>query len=263
MNQFTKQHLAEYHQNGFVIVKSLFSKEEVEILYITATNDNVVSRNSYDRVDAAGLKTKLALWYTLDNSIYSKLASSKRIVDGVEMILGGESAHFHSKIMQKEPRTGGAWEWHQDYAYWYKNDGYLFPQMLSVLTAFTPSTIENGCLQMIRGSHLMGRVEHGFAGEQIGADMEKVNEALKIMPLDYLIMEPGDVAFFHCNTLHASAANLSENPRWSMITAYNLASNRPYRIFHESSVTPIKAFDGLLTNLEASSISENADFLVK
>jgi hypothetical protein len=263
MNQFTEKHLAEYHQNGFVVVKNLFSNSEIEILYNTAINDNVINRKSYDRIDASGLKTKLALWYTLDDSIYSKLASSKRIVDGVEMILGGKSAHFHSKLMQKEPRTGGAWEWHQDYAYWYKNDGYLFPQMLSVLTAFTPSTIENGCLQMIRGSHLMGRIEHGFAGEQIGADMEKVNESLKILPLDYLIMEPGDTAFFHCNTLHASAANLSDNPRWSMITAYNLASNRPYKIFHESSVTPMQAYDGDLTDLEITSISEDADFLIK
>jgi ectoine hydroxylase-related dioxygenase (phytanoyl-CoA dioxygenase family) len=57
--------------------------------------------------------------------------------------------------------------------------------------------------------------------------MEKVNEALKIMPKDYLEMELGDSAFFHCNTLHASAANLSDKPRWSINTATNLASNKP------------------------------------
>ena len=28
--------------------------------------------------------------------------------------------------MQKEPKVGGAWEWHQDYGYWYKNE-FLFP----------------------------------------------------------------------------------------------------------------------------------------
>lgn len=64
--------------------------------------------------------------------------------------------------------------------------------MLSVLTTLTPSTKENGCLQMIKGSHKMGRIEHGFTGDQVGPDLEKVNEALKIMPLEYLEMEPGD-----------------------------------------------------------------------
>lgn len=109
----------------------------------------------------------------------------------------------------------------------HKNNGFLFPDMPSVLTSLTPETKENGFLQMIRGSHKLGRVERRFSGDQDGANMEKVNEALKIMPKDYLEMELGDSAFFHCNTLHASAANLSDKPRWSINTAYNLASNKP------------------------------------
>jgi ectoine hydroxylase-related dioxygenase (phytanoyl-CoA dioxygenase family) len=135
--------------------------------------------------------------------------------------------------------------------------------MLSVLTALTPATKENGCLQMIRGSHKMGRVEHGFSGEQVGADMEKVNEALKIMPLEYLEMDFGDTAFFHCNTLHASAANLSDKPRWSIITAYNLASNKPYKDVHASSYTPINPFKGDLLTQDAISITDDAEFLIK
>jgi ectoine hydroxylase-related dioxygenase (phytanoyl-CoA dioxygenase family) len=261
--QFTNEHLAAYHRDGYVVVRNFFSAAEVERLYGLAVGDDVMSRKSYDRTDAAGLRTKLALWYALDDSLYSKFARSARIVHAVERILGGPAAHYHSKLMQKEPRTGGAWEWHQDYGYWYKNNGFLFPQMLSVLTALTPATQENGCLQMIRGSHQMGRVEHGFAGEQVGADLEKVNEALKLMPLDYLEMAPGDTAFFHCNTLHASAANLSDHPRWSIITAYNLASNRPYKDVHPSSYTPLVPFDGDLLAETAVSISDEADFLIK
>ena len=109
----------------------------------------------------------------------------------------------------------------------------------------------------------MGRIEHGFSGEQVGADMEKVNEALKIMPLDYLEMELGDTAFFHCNTLHASAANLSDQPRWSIITAYNLASNKPYKDVHVSSYTPIVPFTEDLLTQEVISITDDAEFLRK
>ncbi|MFD1145483.1 phytanoyl-CoA dioxygenase family protein [Larkinella insperata] len=260
---FTNDHLRTYQRDGYVIVRNLFSKAEVERLYSLAAGDEVLSSKTYNRVDASGMKTRLALWYTLDDSLYSKFARSARILEAVGQILGGPVAHYHSKLMQKEPRTGGAWEWHQDYGYWYKNNGFLFPDMLSVLTALTPSTQENGCLQMIKGSHKMGRVEHGFAGEQVGADLEKVNEALKIMPLEYLEMAPGDTAFFHCNTLHASAANLSDQPRWSIITAYNLASNKPYKDVHESSYTPIEPFTGDLLAEEEAGISNDADFLIK
>lgn len=261
--QFTKEHLDTYHRDGYVVVKNFFSEEEVGLLYEVATSDTLLQQKSYDRTDASGLKTKLALWYALDDSLYSQFASSARTVEAVEQLLGGRAAHYHSKLMQKEPKKGGAWEWHQDYGYWYKNNGFLFPDMLSALTALTPATRANGCLQMIRGSHKMGRVEHGFTGEQVGADLEKVNEALKIMPLDYLEMEPGDTAFFHCNTLHASAANLSDKPRWSIITAYNLASNKPYKDIHECSYTPIMPFEGDLLEEAGRGISEGADFLVK
>lgn len=132
-----------------------------------------------------------------------------------------------------------------------------------MLTALTPATKENGSLQMIHGSHKMWRVEHGFSGEQVGADMEKVNEALKIMPLDYLEMDFGDTAFFHCNTLHASAAKLSDKPRWSIITAYNLACNKPYKDVHASGYTPINPFKGDLLTQDAISITDDAEFLIK
>ena len=67
--------------------------------------------------------------------------------------------------MQKEPKVGGAWEWHQDYGYWYKNE-FLFPdQMISVMVAITKANKENGCLQVIKGSHKLGRIEHGFSYE--------------------------------------------------------------------------------------------------
>ncbi len=260
---FTKDDLRTYQNQGYVIIRNFFSKEEVGLLYKMALEDELMSKKSYDRTDASGLKTKLALWYSLDDSLYSKFARSERIVSAVQQILGGAPAHYHSKLMQKEPRSGGAWEWHQDYGYWYKNNGFLFPDMVSVVTALSAATKENGCLQMIRGSHKMGRIEHQMAGEQVGADMEKVNEALKIMPLDFLEMEPGDTAFFHCNTLHASAANLSDKPRWSIITAYNHAANKPYKDIHESSYTPIVPFTGNLLLEKAESISDSADFLIK
>ncbi len=84
---FTKEHLETYHRDGYVVVRNFFSKEEVELLYKIAVDDDVISKKSYDRTDASGLKTKLALWYSLDDSIYSKFASSERTVGAVEQIL--------------------------------------------------------------------------------------------------------------------------------------------------------------------------------
>jgi hypothetical protein len=96
---------------------------------------------------------------------------------------------------------------------------------MSVMVALTEANKENGCLQVIKGSHKLGRVNHGFAGEQVGADMVMVENALKTMELVYCELEPGDALFFHSNLLHRSAANLSDRPRWSIIACYNSQSN--------------------------------------
>ena len=57
--------------------------------------------------------------------------------------------------MMKEARTGGQHVWHQDYGYWYEN-GSLYSDMGSVFLALDPCTTENGCLQVLAGSHRQG-----------------------------------------------------------------------------------------------------------
>src|ERR1022692_162458 len=84
-------------------------------------------------------------------------------------------------------------------------------------------------MQVIPHSHELGRVEHVLSGDQAGANKERVAEILKRMPLIHVEMEPGDTLFFHCNLLHRSDQNRSENPRWSLICCYNAARNNPYK----------------------------------
>jgi ectoine hydroxylase-related dioxygenase (phytanoyl-CoA dioxygenase family) len=174
--------------------------------------------------DASGLPSKLAIWFEIGEDLWSAVSTAPRLVNGVRILLGEELAFFHGKVILKEAKQGGAWEWHQDYGYWYANDC-LFPYMASCLIAIDRATPENGCLQVIKGSHHMGRIEHGKTAGQTGADMERVGAALKYLELVHCEMEPGSALFFHCNLLHRSDANKSPNPRWSLICSYNAARN--------------------------------------
>jgi ectoine hydroxylase len=78
-----------------------------------------------------------------------------------------------------------------------------------------------------------------LTGDQAGADRERVDEVLKRKPLENVEMEPGDALFFHCNLLHRSDQNRSENPRWAMICCYNAARNDPYKESHHPRYTPL------------------------
>ncbi|MGM9506416.1 phytanoyl-CoA dioxygenase family protein [Larkinella sp. GY13] len=257
----TNKQVESYHENGYLIIPGFINADEVAKLYRVAIEDEAIRKNSFDLDDKAGKKTKLALWFTPGNDVYGLLTRSERMIDSVHKLLDGKApvCHFHSKLMQKEPKVGGAWEWHQDYGYWYKN-GYLFPdQMISVMVAVTEATKENGCLQVIKKSHKMGRVEHGFSGEQVGASMQYVEFALQTMELVYVKLKPGDLLFFHSNILHRSEANLSDTARWSLISAYNRQTNPPYITETPSSITPLQTVpdDALLLHDDASGILEN------
>lgn len=254
-----------YKKQGYVVVKQFCSPQEIERLYSTAVNDAAMKENALDLNDQTGKKTKLSLWFTPGDDVFGYLTRSEKMVACVHQLLGDHSAvcHFHSKLMQKEPRVGGAWEWHQDYGYWYKNQ-FMFPdQLISVMVALTPANKANGCLQVISGSHKLGRVNHGFTGEQIGADMEMVNNALKTMDLVYAELEPGDALFFHSNLLHRSEANLSDHPRWSIISCYSQQSNLAYNESSTSWKTPVQVVpDEAILEWKTRSFSE-ADFLKK
>ncbi|MFA6083107.1 phytanoyl-CoA dioxygenase family protein [Mucilaginibacter sp.] len=261
----TAQQISDYNRDGYLIVKNFCNTEETDKLYSTALNDDAMSKNALDLNDQSGKKTRLSLWFTPGNDVFGYLTRSERMISRVGQLLGEGPpvCHFHSKLMQKEPKVGGAWEWHQDYGYWYKNQ-FMFPdQLMSVMVALTAANEENGCLQVIKGSHKLGRVNHGFSGEQVGADMTMVNNALQTMELIYCEIEAGDALFFHSNLLHRSEANLSDHPRWSIISCYSLQSNLAYNETSTSWKTPVDIVpDEAILNWDAGSLSNN-DFLAK
>jgi Phytanoyl-CoA dioxygenase (PhyH) len=243
---FSTGELAEYHANGYLFVRKLFDADEMRILLDYAKNDAALIAGAAGRKDSTGQVTKLTLWNEAGDDLYSMFSRSTRIVDRMEQLLGGEVYHYHTKMMLKEPLVGGAWEWHQDYGYWYHN-GCLFPLLASCLIAVDRATKDNGCLQVIKGSHQMGRIDHGRTGDQTCADMERVEAALERMELVYIEAGPGDALFFHSNLLHRSDQNRSPNPRWSLICCYNAARNDPYKESRHPRYTPlVKAADSAI-----------------
>jgi hypothetical protein len=238
----TDAQVKQFDDDGYLICKGYYDREEMDLLLRTARSDHAMLDHNIPIKDAAGRQSKLSLWNHPGDDIYGMISRGHRMVDAMEQLLRDEVYHYHSKMMLKEPKVGGAWEWHQDYGYWYQN-GCLLPDMCSGLIAVDRANKENGCLQLLKGSQKMGRIEHGRFGEQTGADPERVNAAMKRMELVYFEAEPGDVLFFHGNTLHASSANLSPNPRWSLICCYNTKTNDPYKKAHHPNYTPLKKVD--------------------
>jgi hypothetical protein len=230
--------ISGYHSKGYALARGMFGEDEIGLLRQAAKEDKELDAHSFGRDDGSGQSVRLSLWNHPGDTLYGMFARCESIVRTAEALLGGEVYHYHSKMIMKDARVGGAWAWHQDYGYWYEN-GVLAPLLCSASIAVDRAARENGCLQVVEGSHLLGRINHLLAGEQAGADPERVQAILERLPLVYVEMEPGDVLFFHCNLLHRSDGNRSEHPRWSMICCYNAARNDPYKDSHHPRYTPL------------------------
>ncbi len=235
----TESQFAQFNEDGYYLAKTLFDAEETDLLRKAARSDPSVTGQARDRDDGSGGKSRITLWNNAGDGILSTFSRCERVVSVSEQILGGEVYHWHSKMMQKEPFVGGAWVWHQDYGYWY-NDSCLFPWLLSCYIAVDKATRENGCLQVLKGSHHLGRIEHMKVGDQTGADPERCRQAENVLPLVHCEMDPGDALFFHCNLLHKSEQNRSPHPRWALICCYNARRNSPFGKSGHPAYSPLE-----------------------
>jgi ectoine hydroxylase-related dioxygenase (phytanoyl-CoA dioxygenase family) len=228
---FSEENKNAYHDSGFILVKSLFRREEIQKLKAFAEK-GIRPEEVMVKSDQNGNLTKLKMWDKPNDDIYGMFSRNERVIDNMEILLGEPVYLYSAKMILKNARDGGAWEWHQDYGYWY-NYGCLLPTMASCAIAIDNATKQNGCLQVLRNSQKVGRINHDRINEQTVADSERVEECVKRFELEHIEMDQGDALFFDGNILHASSSNESDFNRWSFIASYNTVSNRPYKKVRE------------------------------
>jgi ectoine hydroxylase len=111
----TEEQQREYHENGFVVAHAMFSPEEIDLLRRAMEEDPKVAAHSLIRPDTEGGGTRISLWNRAGDSVYGLAARCRRMADTAAQLIGEPVYHFQSKLTAKDPYTGGAWEWHQDY----------------------------------------------------------------------------------------------------------------------------------------------------
>jgi ectoine hydroxylase len=228
-----------YERDGYVILRNLFDAEEIVLLSRAMEEDPAISGSALTRPDQEGFGTRISLWNRAGDSVYGLAARGDRLAGTAETLIGEDVYHFQSKLTAKDPHEGGAWEWHQDYGYWYHN-GCLRPDMLSCMIALDRTDRNNGCLQLVKGSHKLGRIDHvPLTDKQNEADPERMVPILAAHETVYTELDPGDVLVFHANMLHRSDKNLSDNRRWTLIICYNAVSNDTYKTNDNRAFVPL------------------------
>jgi ectoine hydroxylase-related dioxygenase (phytanoyl-CoA dioxygenase family) len=231
----SSQEADRYAHDGYLLRKGLLSLEEVDLFRERARAQLEQEQRDgsvITKADREGKTTLLKMWTKAEDDQYGLLARDERMVDLAQDAIGKAVYLYSHKMTMKQPNEGGAWEWHQDFGYWY-NYGCLAPDMMSIYVALDRATRENGCLQVLRGSHKLGRLDHVREDGQTNAEREHLEAALTRFEHVYVEMDPGDALVFDGNLLHRSDANRSDTYRWGYICSYNAVENAPYKKVRE------------------------------
>ena len=143
-----------------------------------------------------------------------RLVRGGALLEWTEALMGGPVVLFKDKINFKMPGAPG-FKAHQDQqAGWTR----YAPLFVTALVTIDPSTLQNGCLEMVPGRHREGL---------IGEEWNPLDETgLELVPVP---TQPGDVIFFDSFAPHASKPNFTSDPRRILYLTYNLASDGDHR----------------------------------
>jgi ectoine hydroxylase-related dioxygenase (phytanoyl-CoA dioxygenase family) len=149
------------------------------------------------------------------------------VLDPVEAVLGPDLLCRSSSIFLKEPGTPSFVAWHQDARYWDLDP----PDVVTAWIALGPSTVENGALRALPGSHRAPLRRHGT----IDADGNMLSRGQGIVdPIDErdavtLTLRPGEMSLHDVRLAHASAPNRSSERRLGYAIRYVAAHVRSLR----------------------------------
>jgi phytanoyl-CoA hydroxylase len=175
---------------------------------------------------AAGGETVRRLLDVYDRDrIFAQWGTAPGVREWMEAHFGESvlmSRVHHNCLMTKHPLYGSLTGWHRDIRYW----SFEREDLVSVWFALGEEEIDNGALWFVPGSNRMAFDADRFDDAKFFR-ADHADNAEIIRSAESPRLAPGDVVFFHCNTLHSAGRNLSDGVKFSLVYTYYGRSNAP------------------------------------
>lgn len=254
-----------YDRNGYLFFESFFSPEEVQpFLDDLKDYEQDANLKSRDQVIIEPYADEIRSIFGIHelSDRFDRLTRDPRLLDIAGQLLDSDVYIHQSRINYKPGFTGTGFNWHSDFETWHSEDGMPRMRCFSLSILLTENNHFNGPLMLIPGSHRWFVPTQGRTPEENWKQSLKSQtlgvpgvNGLQDMAGESGLVSPtgpaGSVILFECNTLHASANNLSPWPRSNLFFVYNSVENRlqapycgtrprPEFVATRSSVKPLK-----------------------
>ena len=216
-----------YNDHGYLFPIQVF--DDREIIEIREYFDALLPRalaagwNSYEMIN----------WHKTCRGVYDVVTNS-RILDVIQDLLGDTVILRHSHFFVKLPGDGKRVSWHQDSSYWPLSRS----KVVSAWLAIDDSTIENGAMQVIPGSHKAAQIAfHDSEPEENNVLSQTVLNADRYgdAPVS-LVLKAGEMSLHSDWTLHGSDVNQSEQRRCGLAMRFLSSDVQAYNGWNAHSV---------------------------
>lgn len=218
----TPAQIQAYRDDGYIGVENVFSAAEIaELRRVTdefvEKSRAVTANDAVFDLEPSHTPEKPRLRRLKDpikqHATYRAAMHQPKLLAILSQLIGPNITTNGNKLNMKLADVGSPVEWHQDWAFYpHTND-----DLLAVGIAMDDSTLENGCLLVIPGSHRGPLLDHHQDGVFIGAVTEPGFKADRAVPIT---LKAGGVSIHHARTLHGSAPNRSAHPRRLLLFQY-------------------------------------------
>lgn len=233
----TPEQVLFYHENGYLLLKSVLTREEAQYLRDEAHAlirrlAEVYSENGINAMwgsarQITDLPAQLLHCHNAQyhSAAFARLMLDPRLTDRVADLIGENIQLHHTKLFIKPPEKGAPFPMHQDYPY--------FPHekhtMLAAIVHFDDAPIEKGCVCVVPGSHKQGPLPHNpEGGWYLPMDQYPLDSAVP------LPAEAGDVVLFNYLTIHGSGVNTSHEARTTLLIQMRDPTDHPTVLTHLS-----------------------------
>ncbi len=228
--KLTKDQIAEFEEQGYLFLPSLYTKEEMDLL--NAEVPGILAQNRPEVIKEKGTSSPRTAFYVQTwNPAFSLLARHPRLVEPGMQLLGSDKLYMHQfKINAKAAFDGAVWQWHQDYATWYEDDQMPEPRAMNIALFLAEANEFNGPLMFIPKSHRRGRLPAGHDVTTTSYPLWTIdNETITRLVAEGGIVAPkgppGSVLLFHGTLVHAAGSNLTPWSRWIVYLSLNRCDN--------------------------------------
>ncbi len=162
---------------------------------------------------------------------FDTVLDDPRIAEPMRDLVGSEHiALFTDKLNLKRPREGSGFGYHQDSPYWAFHCAHL-DRLPNVMVLLDDASPENGCLQVIRGSHRHGLLP-GREGEGTLGPLFTAPSAFDERQAVPAAAPAGSMLFFSPHIVHGSKPNNSDLSRRVFVLTYQPGGHRTFK--HDS-----------------------------